>query len=33
LLAEFKGEVSVEVFSLEHLEASLKFLEKCWNQQ
>ncbi|MGD9417193.1 MAG: cobamide remodeling phosphodiesterase CbiR [Desulfobacterales bacterium] len=33
LLAEFKGEVSVEVFSLEHLEASLKLLEKCWNEQ
>ena len=33
LLAKFQGVVSLEVFSHPHLEASLKFLEKCWSQR
>jgi sugar phosphate isomerase/epimerase len=33
LLAKFNGLVSLEVFSYAHLEASLKFIEKCWNHQ
>ena len=33
LLAKFNGIVSLEVFSYAHLDASLKFLEKCWNNQ
>ena len=33
LLAQFKGEVSLEVFSLAHLEASLTFMEKHWHYQ
>jgi sugar phosphate isomerase/epimerase len=31
LLAKFKGTVSLEVFSYSHLDASLKFMETCWN--
>jgi hypothetical protein len=31
LLANFDGIVSMEVFSYAHLDASLKFMEKCWN--
>jgi sugar phosphate isomerase/epimerase len=33
VLANFKGTVSMEVFSYADLDASLKFLEKCWDQQ
>ena len=33
LLANFKGEVSLEVFSFAHLEASLTFLETHWHHQ
>jgi sugar phosphate isomerase/epimerase len=33
LLARFNGIVSMEVFSYAHLDASLKFMEKCWNHQ
>ncbi len=33
LLAKFNGIVSMEVFAYEHLDTSLKFLEKCWNNQ
>ena len=33
LLRKFNGMVSLEVFSHVHLEASLKFLEKCWRQR
>jgi sugar phosphate isomerase/epimerase len=33
LLAKFNGIVSLEVFSYAHLDASLKFMEKCWNNQ
>ncbi len=33
LLAQFNGIVSMEVFSYAHLEASLKFMEKCWSQR
>jgi sugar phosphate isomerase/epimerase len=33
LLANFKGTVSVEVFSYADLEASLKFLDKCWDHR
>ena len=33
LLAKYKGIVSLEVFSYAHLDASLKFMEKYWNQQ
>jgi sugar phosphate isomerase/epimerase len=32
-LEKFDGVVSLEVFAYEHLDASLKFLEKCWNNQ
>ncbi len=31
LLAKFNGIVSMEVFSYADLNASLKFMEKCWN--
>lgn len=31
LLAKFNGTVSLEVFSYAHLDASLKFMETCWN--
>jgi len=30
LLEKFNGIVSLEVFSYAHLDASLKFMEKCW---
>ena len=33
LLANFKGPVSMEVFSYADLNASLKFMEKCWGHQ
>jgi hypothetical protein len=33
LLANFKGPVSMEVFSFADLNASLKFMEKCWGHQ
>ncbi len=33
LLAEFQGEVSLEVFSFAHLEASLKFMDTHWQHQ
>jgi sugar phosphate isomerase/epimerase len=33
LLAKFNGIVSMEVFSYAHLDASLKFIEKCWSQR
>ncbi|MEJ2730898.1 MAG: cobamide remodeling phosphodiesterase CbiR [Deltaproteobacteria bacterium] len=33
LLANFKGTVSMEVFSYADLDASLKFMEKCWDHQ
>jgi sugar phosphate isomerase/epimerase len=33
LLAKFNGIVSLEVFSYTHLDASLKFMEKCWRHQ
>jgi sugar phosphate isomerase/epimerase len=33
VLAEFQGEVSLEVFSFAHLEASLTFLETHWHHQ
>ena len=33
LLAHFNGIVSMEVFSYAHLDASLKFIEKCWRRQ
>ena len=33
LLEKFNGIVSLEVFSYAHLDASLKFLEKCWNHR
>jgi sugar phosphate isomerase/epimerase len=33
LLANFNGIVSLEVFSYTHLDASLKFMEKCWRHQ
>ena len=33
ILAGFNGMVSLEVFSYAHLNASLKFLEKCWHHQ
>ncbi len=33
LLAKFNGIVSLEVFSYAHLEASLIFMEKWWNNQ
>jgi sugar phosphate isomerase/epimerase len=33
LLAKFKGTVSMEVFSYADLDASLKFMEKCWGHQ
>jgi sugar phosphate isomerase/epimerase len=32
-LANFNGIVSLEVFSYTHLDASLKFMEKCWRHQ
>lgn len=31
ILKAFKGSVSLEVFSFDHLDASLKFLERAWN--
>ncbi|MBW2434066.1 MAG: sugar phosphate isomerase/epimerase [Deltaproteobacteria bacterium] len=31
LLAKYSGTVSLEVFSYSHLDASLKFMETCWN--
>jgi sugar phosphate isomerase/epimerase len=31
ILKTFKGSVSLEVFSFDHLDASLKFLERAWN--
>ena len=33
LLANFKGTVSMEVFSYADLDASLKFMENCWGHQ
>ncbi len=33
LLEKFNGIVSLEVFSYAHLDASLKFMEKCWNHR
>jgi hypothetical protein len=33
LLAKFQGTVSMEVFSYADLNASLKFMEKCWRGQ
>ena len=33
LLAKFHGTVSMEVFSYADLNASLRFMEKCWNHQ
>ena len=33
LLAKFNGIVSLEVFSYTHLDASLKFMEKCWRHR
>ena len=32
MLKQFKGIVSIEVFSYEHLKASLKYLENVWNK-
>ena len=32
-LEKFAGVVSLEVFAYGHLDASLKFLEKCWDHQ
>jgi sugar phosphate isomerase/epimerase len=33
VLKKFNGIVSLEVFSYAHLDASLKFMEKCWNHR
>jgi len=33
LLEKFNGIVSLEVFSYAHLDASLKFMEKCWDHR
>ena len=32
MLKQFKGVVSIEVFSYEHLNASLKYLESVWKK-